>query len=145
MIEDLELFIDTNNGEWIDLALPNTVPGENAIMVLRISEENGSYTALIKSKAGTVIPPHVHLGETLVFVLEGALEYRGGVATAGGYVYEPSGAVHAQTQHPVDTIYFVQVQNGAIFLNEDGSEGPIYDWRSVKAIRDGHEAAKSEA
>jgi hypothetical protein len=145
MIEDLELFIDTNNGEWIDLALPNTVPGENAIMVLRISEENGSYTALIKSKAGTIIPPHIHLGETVAFVLEGAIQYRGGVAGPGGYIYEPSGAVHAQTQHDVDTIYFVQVQNGAIFLNEDGSEGPIYDWRSVKAIRDGHEAAKSEA
>ena len=56
MNEDLEIMIDTKNGEWIDLGLPNSEPGENAMMILRISEENGSYTALIKSKAGTVIP-----------------------------------------------------------------------------------------
>ena len=72
MNEDLEIMIDTKNGEWIDLGLPNSEPGENAMMILRISEENGSYTALIKSKAGTVIPPHTHLGETVVFVLQGA-------------------------------------------------------------------------
>ena len=145
MREELGLFIDTKNGDWIDLGLPNSEPGENAMMVLRISEENGSYTALIKSKAGTQIPPHVHLGETVVFVLEGALEYHGGVATPGGYVYEPSGAVHEATKHDVDTVYFVHVQNGAVFFNEDGSEGPVYDWRSVMAIRDAHEASKSEA
>ena len=75
MREDLEIGIDTENGEWIDLGLPNSQPGENAIMVLRIGEENGTYTALIKSKAGTVIPPHRHLGETVVFVLEGELQY----------------------------------------------------------------------
>ena len=145
MRDDLELFIDTENGEWIDLGLPNSEPGENAIMVLRISEENGSYTALVKSKAGTVIPPHVHLGETVVYVISGQLEYRNGIATAGGYIYEPAGAVHAATQHPVDTVYFVHVQNGAIFMNEDGSEGPVYDWRTVKAIRDAHEATKAAA
>ncbi|MDG2300131.1 MAG: cupin domain-containing protein, partial [Acidimicrobiales bacterium] len=89
MNEDLELMIDTKNGEWIDLGLPNSEPGENAMMILRISEENGSYTALIKSKAGTVIPPHVHLGETVVYVLQGDLQYRGGVAYEGGYIYEP--------------------------------------------------------
>lgn len=145
MIEDLELFINTEEAEWIDLGLPNSEPGENAILPLRISEENGSYTALIKSKAGTVIPPHLHLGETVAFVLEGALEYRGGVAYKGGYIYEPAGALHQSTQHPVDTIYFVHVQNGAIFMNEDGSEGPVYDWRSVKAIVDAHEASKQNA
>lgn len=143
MREDLELFIDTEKGEWIDLGLPHSEPGENAMQLLRISEENGSYTALIKSKAGTVIPPHVHLGETVVFVLEGALEYRNGVAEKGGFIYEPAGAVHDATQHPVDTVYHVHVQGGAIFLNEDGSEGPVYDWRSVKAIAEAHEAAKA--
>ncbi|MDG1845373.1 MAG: cupin domain-containing protein [Acidimicrobiales bacterium] len=145
MNEDLEIFIDTNEAEWIDLGLPNTVPGENAILPLRISEENGSYTALIKSRAGTVIPPHVHLGETVVYVIQGALEYRNGTAYAGGYIYEPAGAIHAATQHPVDTVYFVHVANGAIFMNEDGTEGPVYDWRVVKSIVDAHNATKADA
>ncbi len=145
MNEDLEIMIDTKNGEWIDLGLPNSEPGENAMMILRISEENGSYTALIKSKAGTIIPPHTHLGETVVFVLQGDLQYRGGVAYEGGYIYEPAGAVHEATKHDTDTIYFVHVANGAIFMNEDGTEGPTYTWREVKAIVDAHNAAKAEA
>ena len=145
MNEDLEIMIDTKNGEWIDLGLPNSEPGENAMMILRISEENGSYTALIKSKAGTIIPPHTHLGETVVFVLQGDLQYRGGVAYEGGYIYEPAGAVHEATKHDPVTIYFVHVANGAIFMNEDGTEGPTYTWREVKAIVDAHNAAKAEA
>jgi len=144
MREDLEIGIDTENGEWIDLGLPNSQPGENAIMVLRIGEENGTYTALIKSKAGTVIPPHRHLGETVVFVLEGELQYRGGIARKGGYIYEPAGAVHAATFHPVDTVYWVHVANGAIFLNSDGSDGQIYDWMTVKGIYDAHNASRSQ-
>ena len=77
--------------------------------------------------------------------MEGALEYHGGVAEPGGYVYEPSGAIHEATKHDVDTVYFVQVHNGAVFYNEDGSEGPVYDWRSVMALRDAHNVAKSAA
>jgi len=145
MNEDLELMIDTKKGEWIDLGLPNSQPGENAMMILRISEENGSYTALIKSKAGTVIPSHVHLGETVVYVLQGDLQYRGGVALEGGYIYEPAGAIHDATQHETDTIYFVHVVNGAIFYNEDGTEGPAYTWREVKGLVDAHNAEKAEA
>ncbi len=113
MNEDLEIMIDTKNGEWIDLGLPNSEPGEN--------------------------------GETVVFVLQGDLQYRGGVAYEGGYIYEPAGAVHEATKHDTDTIYFVHVANGAIFMNEDGTEGPTYTWREVKAIVDAHNAAKAEA
>ena len=144
MREDLEIGIDTENGEWIDLGLPNTVPGENAMMVLRISEENGTYTALIKSKAGTYIPPHRHLGEVVVFVLEGEMHFRGGVVGKGGYNYEPAGAVHPATHHLVDTVYLAHVANGVIYFNSDGSDGPIYDWMSVKAKLDAHNASRSQ-
>jgi hypothetical protein len=81
----------------------------------------------------------------VVFVLQGDLQYRGGVAYEGGYIYEPAGAVHEATKHDTDTIYFVHVANGAIFMNEDGTEGPTYTWREVKAIVDAHNAAKAEA
>ena len=30
-------------------------------------------------------------------------------------------------------------------MNEDGTEGPTYTWREVKAIVDAHNAAKAEA
>jgi hypothetical protein len=79
-----------------------------------------------------------------VFVLEGELQYRNGIARKGGFIYEPAGAVHQATQHPVDTVYFVHVANGAIFLNIDGTDGPIYDWMTVKGIFDAHNASRSQ-
>ena len=30
-------------------------------------------------------------------------------------------------------------------MNEDGTEGPVYDWRTVKGIVDAHNEAKAEA
>ena len=47
MREDLGLFIDTSNGEWIDLGLPNSKPGENAIMVPQVS--------VVRRPAGDVV------------------------------------------------------------------------------------------
>ena len=39
MREELGLFIDTKNGDWIGLGLPNSEPGENAMMVLHDAHE----------------------------------------------------------------------------------------------------------
>ena len=30
-------------------------------------------------------------------------------------------------------------------MNEDGTEGPVYDWRVVKSIVDAHNATKADA
>ena len=66
--------IDTEALDWIE------TPGGNALKPLWVSEETGSWSALIKAKAGTVNPPHTHLGPADFYVITGSMEYRGGFA-----------------------------------------------------------------
>src|SRR5678816_3438382 len=54
--------IDTDALDWIE------TPGGNALKPLWVSEETGSWSALIKAKAGTVNPPHTHLGPADFYV-----------------------------------------------------------------------------
>jgi ChrR-like protein with cupin domain len=83
--------------KWIE------VPGGNSLKVMRVSEETGSWTALFRAARGTTNPPHIHLGPADFYVLSGVLEYRGGVARSGDWIYEPNGAEHEATHHPEET------------------------------------------
>ncbi len=60
---------------------------------------------LFKQEAGSFVPPHKHLGPADFYVLQGCIEYRGGVAKAGHFGREPLGAVHERTSFPEETIY----------------------------------------
>jgi anti-sigma factor ChrR (cupin superfamily) len=108
------LLVDTEAMEWDETG------GGNAIKVLWASEETGAWTALIKSAAGQVNAPHVHLGPANFLVLSGAIEYRGGFARTGSYIYEPVGAVHDATTTPDETIYLSNVFGPLAFLDAAG-------------------------
>jgi anti-sigma factor ChrR (cupin superfamily) len=71
------------------------------VKMLRISQETGWIAALVRGRAGQVNPPHTHLGPACFYVIEGGFEFRGGSAQAGDWVWEPAGAVHPATSHPV--------------------------------------------
>ena len=134
-IDGFGSLIETEKMDWFP------VPGGNSLKVLRVSEETGSYTALFKAEAGTVNPPHIHLGPADFYVISGVLEYRGGVARAGDWIYEPNGAEHEATTHPEETIYLANVHGAIAFYGEaaePGGERPIVglsDWRAMKAIQ----------
>ena len=78
----------------------------------------------------------------LCVVIEGVLEFRGGVARTGDWIYEPNGAVHEATSHPEETIYLANVHGAIAFYGDDpgdGGERPIVaisDWRGMKAIQE---------
>jgi 2,4'-dihydroxyacetophenone dioxygenase len=105
----------------------------NAMKVLWVSEETGAWIALIKSAAGQVNPPHVHLGPADFFVLSGRLEYRGGVAGPGAYVREPAGAVHDATTTPVETVYLANVQGPIAFFGPDGGISHVSTGEQIRA------------
>ena len=134
-IDGFGSLVQTDELDWV------AVPGGNSLKVLRVSEETGSYTALFKAEAGTVNPPHIHLGPADFYVISGVLEYRGGVARAGDWIYEPNGAEHEATSHPEETVYLANVHGAIAFYGEPaepGGERPIVglsDWRSMKAIQ----------
>jgi anti-sigma factor ChrR (cupin superfamily) len=120
--------IDTEALEWIPTG------GGNSLKILRVSEETGSWSALINAKAGTVNPRHRHLGPADFLVLSGSIEYRGGFAKAGSWVYEPAGAIHDATSHSEDTIYLANVHGPIAYLNDEGGVISVSDGESMRAL-----------
>ncbi len=122
--------VRTNDQQWIDTGTGNQ------FKVLRISKETGAWSALIKAAAGQVNAPHTHLGPADFYVISGGFDYRGGSARAGDWVYEPAGAVHEATTHPVDTIYLANVYGPVAF--HDGKDGysAVLDWHAIQAMVD---------
>ncbi len=126
--------VHTDDQDWI----PSGVGG-NRIKILRVSSESGAWSMLIKAPAGQVNPPHTHLGPADFYVLSGGFDYRGGSVRAGDWVYEPAGAVHEATSHPMDTIYLANFHGPVAFHREDGGYARVMDWRAVKALAEAAE------
>jgi anti-sigma factor ChrR (cupin superfamily) len=125
--------VRSNEKEWIDSGTGNQ------FKVLRISKETGAWSALIKAPKGQINQAHTHLGPADFYVLSGQIDYRGGSARAGDFIYEPAGAVHEATSHPVETIYLANVYGPVAFHGKDGTIAGVLDWRAVKAMVDGAE------
>ena len=128
--------VRTDEEEWIQ-----SQEG-NQFKVLRISKETGAWSALIKAKKGQVNPPHTHLGAADFYVISGGFDYRGGSARTGDWVYEPAGAVHEATSHPVDTIYLANVYGPVGFHDAEGNIAHVLDWRAIQLMVD--EAKKKQ-
>jgi 2,4'-dihydroxyacetophenone dioxygenase len=122
--------VRTKDKEWIDTGTGNQ------FIVLRISKETGAWSALVKAPAGQVNAPHTHIGPADFYVISGGFDYRGGSARAGDWVYEPAGAVHEATSHPMDTVYLANVHGPVAFHDGKGGFSAILDWRSVQAMVD---------
>ena len=67
-IEGFGTLVHPDELKWIE------TPGGNALKVMRVSAETGSWTALFRSAKGTTNPPHIHLGPADFYVLSGVPE-----------------------------------------------------------------------
>jgi 2,4'-dihydroxyacetophenone dioxygenase len=122
--------IRTGEQPWTDMG------GGNQAIVLRVSKETGFFSMLIKAPAGQINAPHTHIGAADFYVISGGFDYRGGSAREGDWVYEPAGAVHDATTHPMDTIYLANSYGPIAFHGKDGGYSHITDWRAIKAMQD---------
>jgi quercetin dioxygenase-like cupin family protein len=122
--------VRTGKQDWI-----GTGDG-NQFKVLRISKETGAWSALVKAPAGQVNAPHTHLGPADFYVLSGRIDYRGGSAGPGDWFYEPAGAVHEATTHPVETVYLANVYGPVAFHDGKGGFSYVLDWRAVQGMVD---------
>jgi len=111
--------------------------------LLRVSEETGVWTSLIKMEAGSRFAPHKHLGAAEFFVIRGEFDYRAGTAKTGDYGYEPLGAVHGATTCTVESEYVITTYGPIAFLNEDGSVQMLYDFAAAKKLWDEQQAGKA--
>ena len=80
LLSGLEGKVTVDDLPWIPLG--EGLEG-NAVKIMRVSEETGMYSMLIKAKAGTANQAHTHSGAADFYILEGRLEYRLGEAKAG--------------------------------------------------------------
>ena len=111
--------------------------------LLRVSEETGAWSVLIKMDKGSRFAPHKHLGAAEFFVTKGSFDYRAGTATVGDYGYEPLGAIHGATTATEESEYTFTAYGPIAFLNEDGSVQLLFDFAAVKALWDEQEAGKA--
>jgi anti-sigma factor ChrR (cupin superfamily) len=122
------LLIYPDDLDWIETG------SSNAMKVLRVSEETNGWTALIKAAAGTVNARHRHLGPADFFVISGSIEYRGGFARAGAWVYEPAGVLHEATSHPEETVYLANVHGPIAMLDDNDNVIRISDGASMAKL-----------
>jgi quercetin dioxygenase-like cupin family protein len=99
-------YVDTKAIDWFE-----SMPGVG-LKVLRVSEETGVVTAMVRHMA--VAPPHYHLGPADFLMLAGHLGYRAGPPEGygpGSWFYEPAGARHEATQNvsEEETIYLANI------------------------------------
>jgi len=133
------IVVDTNEIPW------SSFPGyeEHALFkLLRVDPVTHGSTILLRYKTGEGvnfqgIPDHKHYGAVELLTLSGTWWYEGEpVVRAGGYVYEPAGAVHkAINPDWVDT--FIISYGPLQLMNEDGTPGQVVDGMTY------YEAAKA--
>lgn len=82
-----QTFIDTNLKPWLDL---EQFPGTQ-ILPLAEPVPQGSIH-LLKMKAGTIIPVHVHACDEYVYVLNGTIETSGHECKKGTFWFTPANA-----------------------------------------------------
>ena len=128
---DAEILLQTEDLDW------QTMGEGVGIKVLRVSEETGQWTALIRMDAGATFAAHKHLGAAEGYILKGRLDYRVGSAEAGSYLYEPLGAVHEATTCSDETLILFNAYGPIVFHAEDGAVTQILSYETALALRGG--------
>jgi anti-sigma factor ChrR (cupin superfamily) len=68
---------------------------------------NARRAILARFEPGATLPPHRHVGDELIFIVEGANADESGAVTTGNMNYRPNGCVHTVTTHNGATVLAV--------------------------------------
>jgi anti-sigma factor ChrR (cupin superfamily) len=77
---------------------------------------------LTRFEPGAKLPLHRHVGDELIFVIEGAISDESGTVTAGNVTYRPNGCVHSVSSRNGATA--LAILTGDIELVDDRQSGP---------------------
>jgi anti-sigma factor ChrR (cupin superfamily) len=133
--EPQELIVHVNDVPWSPM-------GEGSWgKILRACPETGAWTIFFKQEAGSFAPPHKHLAAADFYVLEGCIEYRGGVARGGDFAREPLNAVHEKTVFSEETLYLFTSYGPMAMYGPDGSIAGIFDAEGLQALIDARDKA----
>jgi anti-sigma factor ChrR (cupin superfamily) len=64
-------------------------------------------TQLTRFEPGTVLPMHRHIGDELLYVIEGAISDESGTVLAGSVGYRPNGCVHSVSSKTGATVFAI--------------------------------------
>lgn len=101
------------------------------VRVLRVSPETGWIHLMLRGRAGEARAPHVCLGASEMFVLEGEIDCAAGRVGPGDWIWEPAGARQDAMRFATDAVALVSLYGPALF-----GEGDLMDWRSVQRLAD---------
>jgi anti-sigma factor ChrR (cupin superfamily) len=105
-----------------DLAWQERQPGVRAKSIWE-HPESQRRAVLTRIEPEAKLPLHRHVGDELVFVIEGALSDEFGIVTAGNVGYRPNGCVHRiSTQHGATVLAIVT--GGVEPVSERGAAPP---------------------
>ena len=127
-------FVDTRSVPW---AVNPDMPAIG-LKILRISEETGHVTMVVRHNGEA--PPHTHLAAGDFLVLHGVMGYRAGPPEGTGpgvWVYEPPGARHDATQRLTDEdlIYTANLYGPLVFDSGRGTPVvAVLSWIEYKAF-----------
>jgi anti-sigma factor ChrR (cupin superfamily) len=116
-----DLLIDTEAVPWKPLA------DGIAFKLLHADQASGAYAVLYKFAAGARLPRHKHFAPAEYYVLRGRMEYRAGVAVAGAWGLEPTGAVHDSTLFHEETVLLYRAYGALGQIDADGNVLRIVD------------------
>lgn len=85
-------------------------------------DDSGSWTVMIHSHPGSVLPRHQHLSQAEIFIIKGKGNHpQTGDYKEGDYIIEPADAVHDGVVFDVEVLMIMRSSGDVAFLNEDGS------------------------
>lgn len=119
-----DVLLDTGALPW------KTVSPMLDVQMLHWDPTSGAYTLMMRYKAGAVAGPHRHLAQAEYYVVSGLMTYEAGTAGPGAWGIEPTGAVHAATSFPEDTLLLFRCAGATAGLNEDGTLRGIIEGRN---------------
>ena len=129
--EKAEVLIHTGDLPWVKM-------GDNIdIKVLRVSEETGFWSAIIRMMPGAVFASHRHLAGADFLILKGKLKYRMGEAPEGSFGYEPAGAIHDTTTCDEETVLTFNAYGPSVFFSENGGIGQILNHETALEMMQG--------
>lgn len=127
--------IRTDEVPWLPLA-----PGVS-MRPLRVDEDSGAFTVMIRAMPGAVLPRHKHLALSEIYVLKGASTHpQTGYTQPGDYIAEHAGAIHDPLHFKEETVLFMVNHGPSAFLNDDDSTAFLMDVHSVRGLLERHKS-----
>ncbi len=110
--------------------------------LLSVNGRTGGFTCLLKVDPGTVAPVHQHLGAIELLVLEGDIHYDPAAkGTAGNYMYEPAGDIHAPTSDS-GCVLFCVFEGPIAGLDDDGGTALVVTHKYMAQMAREHGVAE---